>query len=358
MSTSTLQGLHTTLSLPPYVGAVIFESFLYGLYVILFAICTFVLISRHKRLHWILLLSATTMFALATSDIIYTCCILFEKLMKRSPVPTDVRPKYWLYVTNNVIADSLLLYRCWVVWEYRKMVMLGPMILLIAGTACGYTFEASTTGLADDIWIYLIMTLILNATLTTLTAGRIWYLAKKARLVLGMGLLRRYNATITILIESGILYSLYIILDLGFRKQKTMSVILDAGLIQIVGVVPTLIIVKVGLGRAVHDVEANEAITRLEGNKASPTRRSFPDDLHCVHSREGRHASNFTFISGRHVGQVGSELIIGQTREIDHEIAVESLRHLRGESLRLSWEFGMASSPPGLGILQQVPKTI
>jgi hypothetical protein len=39
---------------------------------------------------------------------------------------------------------------------------------------------------------------------------------------------------------------------------------LDASLIQIVGIMPTLIIAQIGVGRAVHDIEANFRMTHIE----------------------------------------------------------------------------------------------
>uniref|UniRef100_A0A8H7XT79 Uncharacterized protein n=1 Tax=Psilocybe cubensis TaxID=181762 RepID=A0A8H7XT79_PSICU len=236
------------------------------------------------------------MFAIASADIIYTYYILFCKALKGGLTFNHLKPKYLMYVTNNVLADTLLLYRCYVVWEYRKTIVVGPCILLIAGTVCGYIFEGSSSELFNLAYIYLILTLILNVILTCLTAGRIWWLARKARLVLGAGLLQRYNATTTILIESGLVYSIYIILNLALRNTKVVNIILDAGLIQVVGIMPTLIIVQVGLGRAVYDIEANQAIARLETNKGTiMMNRSYSDVIHCVRSREYHQTSSDNF---------------------------------------------------------------
>lgn len=34
----------------------------------------------------------------------------------------------------SVLADALLLYRCYAIWDYNIRVVLGPIILLVAGT--------------------------------------------------------------------------------------------------------------------------------------------------------------------------------------------------------------------------------
>ncbi|EEB87701.1 hypothetical protein MPER_14866, partial [Moniliophthora perniciosa FA553] len=37
-----------------------------------------------------------------------------------------------VYLTNNVVADSLLVYRLFVVWGKKKRIIIGPVILLVA----------------------------------------------------------------------------------------------------------------------------------------------------------------------------------------------------------------------------------
>jgi len=285
-------------TLPPYVGAVMFETFLYGLYVILFAICLYILGQRKKTSHWILPTFAIAMFTIATADIIYTYYLVFAKLFKLGLSFTDLRPKYWLYVTNNVLADTLLLYRCYAIWGCRVRIVLGPIILLVAGTACGYIFEGSQPRLFRHAWIYPTLTLILNLLLTALTAGRIGWFARNAQLLLGQSIVQRYNTTVAILIESGFIYSVYISLDLATMTNNVGHAILDAGLIQVVGIVPTLIIVQVGLGREVHNLEAktfNSISPFNAANKDSNTVGSVQNgvpslrkDCHC--------ASNDTFV--------------------------------------------------------------
>lgn len=285
-------------TLPPYVGAVMFETFLYGLYSILFAICLYVLSQRKRTAHWILLTFAIAMFTVATTDMVYTYYLIFAKLFKGGLSFTELRPKYWFYVTNNVLADTLLLYRCYAIWGYKLRVVLGPIILLVAGTACGYIFEGSQPHLFKYAWIYPTLTLILNLILTALTAGRIGWFARNAQVLLGQNLVQRYNATVAILIESGFIYSLYIGLDLATMTNKVGHAILDTGLIQVVGIVPTLIIVQVGLGREVHNLEANtpNSMTPFSAasqhtNTVESVQNALPSlrkDCHC--------ASNDTFV--------------------------------------------------------------
>ncbi len=43
-----------------------------------------------------------------------------------------------------------------------------------------------------------------------------------------------------------------------------MQIVLDTGLVQVVGIMPTLILAQVGLGRTTQDVEANFRMTHIE----------------------------------------------------------------------------------------------
>jgi len=56
--------------------------------------------------------------------------------------------------------------------------------------------------------------------------------------------MKRYRTAIAIFIESGLIYSIYVILDVVLHV-----LLLDAGLVQIVGLVPTLMIVQIGVSR-------------------------------------------------------------------------------------------------------------
>ena len=120
----------------------------------------------------------------------------------------------------SVLADTLLLYRCYVVWDYDKRIVVGPALLLIAATICGYLFEGSlSTTLFTNSWVYPLTTLVLNLTLTILTgesrliglselqtedscltqASRIWFISRKTRRLLDGGHSQRYNVSLSIL---------------------------------------------------------------------------------------------------------------------------------------------------------------
>ncbi|KAG6888084.1 hypothetical protein C0995_010787 [Termitomyces sp. Mi166 len=86
-----------------------------------------------------------------------------------------------------------------------------------------------------------------------------------------------------VMIESGTLYALYILLDLAFRTNPNVNIILDGGLIQIVGIMPTLILVQISLGRASTIGTPSYALPEVTGSSywSEESRRTlaFPTDI-------------------------------------------------------------------------------
>ncbi|TFK69991.1 hypothetical protein BDN72DRAFT_571931 [Pluteus cervinus] len=231
----------------PYVAAAVFESLLYGVYLCFGCISTYLLITRRMTVNPIFLGSAVLLFWLATTDLIYTYALLFRYILQGSITFRQLFPKYVLYVICNTIADCVLLYRCYVVWEYNRLVVAGPAMLLIATTVSGIILEATNPDLLDWSFIYLLMAVIFNTLVTALTAGRITWIRRNAKSVRNVALAERCKRTVFILIETGVMYTLYVFVDLIFHKNPAANAFLDAGLIQVVVIMPTLIMVQVGL---------------------------------------------------------------------------------------------------------------
>ncbi|KAG6911029.1 hypothetical protein DXG01_005445 [Tephrocybe rancida] len=233
----------------PYIGAVIFELFLYGIYFVLCLAYAAILLHK-RRIFWVPLIAAVTMFGIATADVGYTLNLLFRKLLVQGLEYEELRPKYIMYVANSIIADTFLLYKFYLIYGSKKWMLVAPGLLLVAATACGLAFEGTNVALSQHSWINVTLTAVLNVVITGLTAGRIAYIGKYARAMLGTGVPYALSMCAAVMIESGTVYTVYVSLDLAFRTNPTANIILDGGLIQIVGIMPTLILVQISLGRA------------------------------------------------------------------------------------------------------------
>ncbi|KAF9063984.1 hypothetical protein BDP27DRAFT_1426363 [Rhodocollybia butyracea] len=190
-----------------------------------------------------------------------------------------------VYVTANIIADALLLYRCYVVWGARKYIILGPFLISLTNTALGLAAAVLEQKSSDRILIavaanlgenaslkavsaistsFLAVNLVTNIVLTGLIAGRIWWISQETRRSLpGVGG-KNLNSIVAMILESGSLYPVALAICLGLNKANTEASI-EPVLTVIVGMAPTLIMVRADLGISVQinsdekDLELHES---------------------------------------------------------------------------------------------------
>ncbi|KAJ3575470.1 hypothetical protein NP233_g1078 [Leucocoprinus birnbaumii] len=299
-----------------YTSAMLFEMFLFGLYVALFGTCLHILLRNKRSMQKLILAGIVTMFLLAAADVVWGILNMhFFILPKqnegletrddddddddddgRPEIPVKIlQYKFLLYITSNIIADALLIYRCYILWNNKKRIIALPCFLLLGGTICGYLF----VGMSDDEYpfrsllsVFLFSTLALNSVVTSLMAGRIWWIAKRTRGLVGPKLAKKYRMAMAIFIESGLIYSIYVILDVVLH-----ALLLDSGLVQVVGLVPTLIIVQTGLANSHPNApdasttnnlttHKDETSTSLGNTNSRGVSGEFNYDLECQRNRD------------------------------------------------------------------------
>ncbi|KAJ6573469.1 hypothetical protein DFH09DRAFT_388672 [Mycena vulgaris] len=130
-----------------------------------------------------------------------------------------------LVVTNNAIADSLLIYRCYVLWgdssNRRRVVVLLVLLSLataVAGYMAGYQ-DYVTTG-PPDPRIFFALVVATNLTLTGLTAGRIFFTRRRLQSIGETRFVRRYNTAIKMVLESAVIY---LILSLAIIVERALA---------------------------------------------------------------------------------------------------------------------------------------
>ncbi|KAF7310274.1 hypothetical protein MIND_00401400 [Mycena indigotica] len=251
--------------------ALFVEAVLYGLFILLFALAMSVLLGKRKRSASgtrPLLVASITMFILGTIHIAIDLRRAMDSFLYHKNIAPVSTPGYLLkstaYAMQTLVGDSFMIYRVYLVWNGDKRVLFPLLVCLLGGFAAGagalQSFAATkhaTTG--DPIflinlhnWIvsFFSLTLFTNATCTLLIAGRIYLINRStaaSATVFGRGL----GPAIMIIVESGAIYScaLVILLALYVQGSYAQYILLDAET-QIVGVVFTMIIVRVGMGLA------------------------------------------------------------------------------------------------------------
>ncbi|KAJ6584167.1 hypothetical protein DFH09DRAFT_1360052 [Mycena vulgaris] len=174
-----------------------------------------------------------------------------------------------LLVTNIIVVDGLLIYRCYVIWGtsyYKKKVVILPLLLLIALIALGsVTVYRDNLGPPEshlDPRIVFGLIFMTNLLVTGLTVGRIWWIRRNLGIVGQTKFIRRYNIAMAMLVESSALYLIGISTLLAvFSMPGDTGIWVGVGG-QLGNIVPALLIVQVSLSRQV-DTESVAAQSRL-----------------------------------------------------------------------------------------------
>ncbi|KAJ7238526.1 hypothetical protein B0H12DRAFT_1137464 [Mycena haematopus] len=219
------------------------STFLYGIYLVLFCRCMYIFYKGKRQIT--LLLTAIIMFTLSTTIIII---LLLQGASAYGTLGLDIAQLQTagavVYVTNNIIADALLIYRCYVIWN-TVWVTVVPVILLVTTMVLGYSIQ---------LRLFFILSLTMNLFVPTLVAGRLWWIIRRIRGPGGAATRRKGRNAMVIILESGLIYSVVVSIHMiYFHSSNPTDEVIFGALGQIVGIVPTLIIVRVGLGVSQND---------------------------------------------------------------------------------------------------------
>ncbi|KZO97936.1 hypothetical protein CALVIDRAFT_466438, partial [Calocera viscosa TUFC12733] len=208
VSTAALVGLFTS-------------SILYGIYLVLFVGCLYVLLKKWGMAppNHILVSASIAMFVINTTIVALSFSRVQDAFLLDPSNALNLAE--WKELTRTmltcvymILADSLLIYRCWIVWKRQLWVIAAPITLLIACSgmiimllrAMALSTESAEGIFAPSIapWItaVLVLTLVQNLLVTCLIVYRI---LKVNSSVSGSGG-RTLRPIIAMILESGALY--------------------------------------------------------------------------------------------------------------------------------------------------------
>ncbi|KAF7364737.1 hypothetical protein MVEN_00343500 [Mycena venus] len=173
-----------------------------------------------------------------------------------------------LYVTQCILADSVAIYRCWILYDRDIRVVTLPLILLTANIISGYVAcqKLATSAPARHIdtavrdWITGFYTLGVahNTVTTTLMAVRLWWVDRRIRVSEHedrpsiRARRPRLQTTILLLVESAALYFvLQVVVLITFVTGSDIQFLLLGSVPPVIAITFTLITIRVGL-RARH----------------------------------------------------------------------------------------------------------
>jgi len=158
------------------------------------------------------------------------------------------------------------LYRCYMVWKgnrFDRTIIFVASLLLVADTT-----TARFHSLQILAPLYLWSVFGFNIAMTATTAGRLWWMARISRPILGEQSVWSYKIAIAIIVQSGAVYSLSVMLVLVLWEHPYKA-ILNIIVFRIVGIIPTLMIVQVELGG--RSLQAGNTSLKLSTNPVFTT---------------------------------------------------------------------------------------
>ncbi|KAJ7744080.1 hypothetical protein B0H16DRAFT_1560144 [Mycena metata] len=156
------------------------ELLFYGIYIVLFILAVYTLAGRKTRGKQVLLAYTWTMAILGTTQLIL--CLLGTAETVRVLVQQGTGSKslslraslnnaqYLIFGFNNLLTDSLFLYRCFITWgcQWKAVVLPGSLVILTFAIGCIIiVVDPSDTTL---IRIPFVVAAVTNLVLVTLTA--------------------------------------------------------------------------------------------------------------------------------------------------------------------------------------------
>ncbi|KAJ7022959.1 hypothetical protein C8F04DRAFT_1306997 [Mycena alexandri] len=259
------------------------EVFLYGIYINLFFFSLYALGRRRKSgkiiplANWSMAILETTQIVLCIIKTAVDIHFLNDQIVHDAvqPPPASLlrlaatsnslqEAHDLLFAANNLVWDSLLLYRCYVIWGYQTRILVVPGTLLVSTMvmACVTTAVPYINARLQ----YLLATAT-NFCLMILIAGRIWWIWRDAvHISAGNMLQHHYKRTTAMVLESGAMYCMFAIVLAIIEPQQEIFFILDGIATHLINIGPALIIVRVGLGYSI------EGTIESQANKGTSTR--------------------------------------------------------------------------------------
>ncbi|KAJ7510903.1 hypothetical protein B0H11DRAFT_2215639 [Mycena galericulata] len=262
-----------------YLNMTLVQAFAHGVYSGIFLLTLYAMIFKRKTpTHFFV--AVIMMFTIATIQTAVHWAIIRNAFITHGTSPEDtvgalLFPTLSLMVlsgmtlvANTLLADCVLIYRCFAVWNNDWRVIVLPTLTTLAGTALGIltVFETAQfiqsggdpnkfvdyNRFVDYGGPYFCMCLATTLLATILIVARIVWLTYDNA---GTGAFKfsGYRAVIEMVVESALLYSValvvYIVLLSGSATSNNDGYA-QAILIEMTGIAPTLIVARVSFGLA------------------------------------------------------------------------------------------------------------
>ncbi|KDR69730.1 hypothetical protein GALMADRAFT_906760 [Galerina marginata CBS 339.88] len=264
------------------------------------------------------------------------------------PVEDFERTANWInvmkmgcYVAQTFVGDSILLFRCWIVYDRSWLVVSLPIVLWLGTSACGAitiyaeaTLNTSSgkTKMLNSSTLLPFITSMLCLTLATnfitTFVHRIWKIRNSIKrhsaIILPSPSSSRLTNVLVVLIESGLMYTFSIIILFGvYMASNNAQYGVSNAVVQIIGITFNLIIISVDRGDATQPPSPSPSLSLSRGPRSRisqpESQRNTPLPVHLINIQTQTSVARFpdpTTPSRTHAksgseSESGSELGVG-----------------------------------------------
>ncbi|KAK0462525.1 uncharacterized protein EV420DRAFT_1193375 [Desarmillaria tabescens] len=170
-------------------------------------------------------------------------------------------------VAQTFMGDCILLYRCWVIYDRRWMVVICPIVMYIVETGCGIaavyietTISRGSVVINPKIFPLLAtfqaLTLATNIIATSLILIRIWTIRRALLELIPSVKNHLLSNAIYVLVESAFMYTASVIVMLiVYVLRSNATYIVSQAVVQIIGIAFNLIIIRLVNGTAAKSIQ-------------------------------------------------------------------------------------------------------
>ncbi|KAH7902984.1 hypothetical protein BJ138DRAFT_1021282 [Hygrophoropsis aurantiaca] len=250
-----------------FIGAIA-----YGGHIAVFCTCVYHLV-HEKTISWRWLAFVSTLFAMGTTNII--CNIHYNEmtyiddrnypggplafLFTQQALPVDTVGNA-AYIIASVLADSLLIYRCYIVWYGMWWIVILPILMLLASTSLGILVVLQDAQPNGTLWAqstlnfsipFFSISMSLTVSLTIAIVLRLIRMRRRIRSILGTEHGSTYTGVAAMVVESALPFAAVCLIFLAlYAKGNTGANLFLPLLVQVQGISPQLIVLRVQRGRA------------------------------------------------------------------------------------------------------------
>ncbi|TFY69507.1 hypothetical protein EVG20_g3142 [Dentipellis fragilis] len=201
------------------LGAIFAESIMYGICLTMSAVTTLVVLRTRAEgtMAWKpLLFALLLMVLLATVHVIVSLILVIDGFVSNRGPSDGISTHFWdgdnpllaakdnIFLVQTLLGDIVYMWRCYVVWGKRKLVLVVPILTMVAGLVCMIEYSTMVHSAGDNIpgtadrWVNAFLGLmpVVVVYCNIAIIWRVWSIGSS-----------RHWVTLIILIETGIPYT-------------------------------------------------------------------------------------------------------------------------------------------------------